>query len=129
MTSITKLSILVGSLLTVLGIVLYFSTGKASVTALIPSFLGIPILVCGVLAKDEKKRKTVAHIALTLALLGALAGFGRGLPKLFGGDATLPKLFGGDATAVAIWGMLVMSGICTLYVIACIRSFIAARKS
>ena len=119
MTSITKLSILVGSLLTVLGIVLYFSTGKASVTALIPSFLGIPILVCGVLAKDEKKRKTVAHIALTLALLGALAGFGRGLPKLFGGDAT----------AVAIWGMLVMSGICTLYVIACIRSFIAARKS
>ena len=118
MTSITKLSILVGSLLTVLGIVLYFSTGKASVTALIPSFLGIPILVCGVLAKDEKKRKTVAHIALTLALLGALAGFGRGLPKLFGGDA------GG-----AIWGMLVMSGICTLYVIACIRSFIAARKS
>ena len=118
MTSITKLSILVGSLLTVLGIVLYFSTGKASVTALIPSFLGVPILVCGVLAKDEKKRKTVAHIALTLALLGALAGFGRGLPKLFGGDAT-----------VSIWGMLVMSGICTLYVIACIRSFIAARKS
>ncbi len=118
MTSITKLSILVGSLLTVLGIVLYFSTGKASVTALIPSFLGVPILVCGVLAKDEKKRKTVAHIALTLALLGALAGFGRGLPKLFGGDAT-----------VAIWGMLIMSGICTLYVIACIRSFIAARKS
>lgn len=118
MTSITKLSILVGSLLTVLGVLLYFSTGKASPTALIPSFLGIPILVCGVLAKDEKKRKTVAHIALTIALLGALAGFGRGLPKLFGGEA-----------GVAILGMLVMSVICTVYVIACIRSFIAARKS
>ena len=118
MTSITKLSILVGSLLTVLGVLLYFSTGKASPTALIPSFLGIPILVCGVLAKDEKKRKTVAHIALTIALLGALAGFGRGLPKLFGGDA-----------GVAILGMLAMSVICTVYVIACIRSFIAARKS
>ena len=103
MTSITKLSILIGSLLTVLGIALYFSTDKVSATALIPSFLGIPILICGVLAKDEKKRKVVAHIALTLALLGALAGFGRGLPKLFGGD-----------TSVSIIGMLAMSVICTV---------------
>jgi|TARA_B100001250_G_scaffold220430_1_gene189108 hypothetical protein len=118
MTSITKLSILIGSLLTALGVVLYFSTGKASVTALIPSFIGIPILICGVLAKDEKKRKVVAHIALTLALLGALAGYGRGLPKLFGGDS-----------GTAILGMLAMSVICTVYVIACVRSFIAARKS
>ncbi|MBT7981800.1 MAG: hypothetical protein HN584_04465 [Akkermansiaceae bacterium] len=118
MTSITKLSILIGSLLTALGVALYFSTGKASVTALIPSFIGIPILICGVLAKDEKKRKVVAHIALTLALLGALAGYGRGLPKLFGGDS-----------GTAILGMLAMSVICTVYVIACVRSFIAARKS
>tara|TARA_B100000470_G_C19402839_1_gene220710 strand:- start:33 stop:389 length:357 start_codon:yes stop_codon:yes gene_type:complete len=118
MTSITKLSILMGSLLTVLGLVLYFSTGKESVTALIPSFIGVPILVCGFLARDEKKRKAVAHIALTLALLGALAGYGRGLPKLFGGDS------GPD-----ILGMLTMSVICTVYVIACIRSFIAARSS
>jgi len=118
MTSITKLSILTGSLLTVLGLVLYFSSGKVSVTALIPSFIGVPILVCGFLARDEKKRKVVAHIALTLALLGALAGFGRGLPKLFGGDSD-----------PAILGMLTMSVICTVYVIACIRSFIAARNS
>lgn len=105
-------------MLTALGVVLYFSTGKASVTALIPSFIGVPILICGVLAKDEKKRKVVAHIALTLALLGALAGYGRGLPKLFGGDS-----------GAAILGMLAMSVICTVYVIACVRSFIAARKS
>ena len=118
MTSISKLSILIGSLLTVLGVALYFSTDRASVTALIPSFIGVPILVCGILAKDEKNRKVVAHIALTLALLGALAGYGRGLPKLFGGDS-----------GVAILGMLAMSVICTLYVIACVRSFIAARKA
>ncbi len=105
-------------MLTVLGVVLYFSTGKASVTALIPSFIGVPILICGVLAKDEKKRKVVAHIALTLALLGALAGYGRGLPKLFGGDS-----------GTAILGMLAMSVICTVYIIACVRSFIAARKA
>ncbi len=118
MTSITKLSILIGSLLTALGVVFYFSTGKASLTALIPSFIGVPILVCGFLARDEKKRKVVAHIALTLALLGALAGYVMGLRKLFGGDF-------GTATKE----MLAMSVICTVYVIACVRSFIAARKS
>ena len=118
MTSITKLSILTGSLLTVLGVVLYFSTARESVTALIPSFLGIPIFICGVLAKDENKRKLVAHIALILAVLGALAGYGRGLRKLFGGDS-----------GSAVLGMLVMSVICTVYVIACVRSFIAARKA
>ena len=57
-------------------------------------------------------------VALTLAFLGALAGYGRGLPKLFGGDS-----------GPAILGMLTMSVICTVYVIACIRSFIAARSS
>ena len=118
MTSITKLSILTGSLLTVLGVVLYFSTGQESVTALIPSFLGIPILICGVLAKDDNKRKLVAHIALVLAFLGALAGYGRGLPKLFGGDS-----------GPAVIGMIVMSVICTVYVIASDRTFIADRKN
>ena len=44
MTSITKLSLIVGILLIGLGVILYISTGSKSLTAMIPSFFGLPIL-------------------------------------------------------------------------------------
>ena len=118
MTAITKLSIIMGLLMIFLGIGLYLGSGKASVTALIPAFIGFPILVCGILARDEKKRKAVAHIAVLFAVLGALAGFGRGIPQLIKGE-----------TGLATLGTMVMALLCLFYVIACVRSFIAARKS
>ena len=96
----------------------YFGTGRASVTALIPAFVGIPILICGLAARNEKRRMMVAHIAATLGLLGALAGLGRAVPKLIGGDTSYPVIASG-----------LMGLICLFYVIACVRSFIAARKA
>ena len=118
MTSITKLSITVGILLIGLGVILYISTGSKSLTAMIPSVFGVPILLCGIVAKNENKRKMAAHIAALFGLLGTLGGLGMGMKKI------LTK----DVGAAAV-GMIIMGLLCLIYLIACIKSFIAARKS
>ena len=118
MTSITKLSISVGTALILLGLILYISTGSKSVTALIPSFFGVPILACGFIAKNEHRRKMAAHIAVLFALLGSLGGLGMGIKKT-----------ASDGLGSAQIGQLVMGIICLIYLVACIRSFISARKS
>jgi nitrate/nitrite transporter NarK len=118
MTSITKLSILTGVALILLGAAFYVGTGMKSMTAMIPAFFGIPIVLCGLLARDEKKRMMAAHIAALVGVLGALGGLGMGIPKLIKGS-------GGNA-AIA---QLIMGVICVIYVVACVRSFIAARKA
>jgi len=119
MTSITKLSIATGGALIVLGLGFYLGTGMKSWTALIPAlFFGLPILLCGLLARDEKKRMMAAHIAALFGVLGILGGFGMGIPKLIKG--------GSGSAAIA---QVIMGAICLVYTIACVRSFIAARKA
>ncbi len=117
MTNITKISLAIGGVLVLLGLGSYFGTGRESVTALIPAFLGLPILICGLMARDEKKRMMAAHVAILFGVLGMLAGFGRGIPQLMKGNT-------GIATTVT----LIMAAICLVYVVACVRSFIAARR-
>ena len=118
MTNITKISLAIGVVLILLGLGSYLGTGRESVTALIPAFLGLPILICGLMARDEKKRMMAAHVAIIFGVLGMLAGLGRGIPQLIKGNSS-------TATIVT----LIMAAICLYYVVACVRSFIAARKS
>ena len=92
---------------------------KRSITAMIPAFLGAPLLLCGFLALDEKKLKHAMHGAAVIGLLGALAGLGRGL-------MVLAK--GGDYNVRAVVVTLLMGAICALFVFMCVRSFIAAKK-
>ncbi|MFP6872853.1 MAG: hypothetical protein VCA55_05020 [Verrucomicrobiales bacterium] len=117
MTNISKISLAIGVVLVLLGLGSYFGTGRASVTALIPAFLGLPIMICGLMARDESKRMIAAHIAVLIGVLGVLAGFGRGIQQLLNEKT-------GTATTVT----LIMAAICLLYVVACVRSFIAARR-
>ena len=118
MTSITKLSIMVGILLIGLGVILYISTGSEQPTSFIPSGFGFSILICGIIAINENKRKMVAHIAVLFALLGTLGGLGMGI-------SGLAKKGPGYAQV----GQIIMGLLCLFYIIACIKSFIAARKS
>ncbi|MCZ6835728.1 MAG: hypothetical protein O7G85_08140, partial [Planctomycetota bacterium] len=65
-----RLTIVFGSLLIALGLVVYFvladpdEQGKVSVTALIPAFFGIPIALLGVVALKEKLRMHAIHGAV-----------------------------------------------------------------
>ena len=115
-TNVTKLTIALGAVLSVLGLAAYLLTGAESLTAALPAFLGIPILILGGIAvqKPESHRHMV-HAALLLAVLGAVGSFG----GLFRGDEF------GAAAAVSLATIV----LCAAYIAAGVRSFIAARKS
>ena len=93
-------------------------TDKKSPTSLIPAFFGAPILICGVLALNPNRRKHAMHGAVTVGLLGFL-----------GSASMLPKTFKADPVSqLKLTTQGGMAVLCLLFVILCVRSFIAARK-
>ena len=105
-----------GAILVALGVVSYLATGRESVTALIPAFFGLPILVLGWLATLVTWRRHAMHAAAGLALLG-LFGSARGVP------ATITLLSGGTVEQT------VMAVVCLVFLVLAVRSFVAARRS
>ena len=67
----------VGLLLMIIGIGSYVLTGRTSVTALIPAFFGVVFVVLAYVARNEAARKHAMHVAVALALVGAIASLGR----------------------------------------------------
>ena len=119
-----KITIGLGLVLIVLGLGGYFGTGRVSVTALIPALFGLPLLILGLVARNERRRKTAMHIAVGIGLLG-FAGTVPGLMKL-------PVLLtGGELargpTAVAV--QAAMAIVCLVFVLLCVWSFIKARRA
>jgi hypothetical protein len=113
----------IGVALILLGLIGYFATGAVSVTALIPAFFGIVLALLGWLARDDKRRKLVMHIAVVVGLLG-FAGSVSGIPKLIRmlGGAEIAR----PAAAVSQSVMAVLTGI---FVVLCVKSFIDARRN
>ncbi len=94
-------------------------------TWLIPSVVGLPLIVLGLVATmNAASKKHVMHAAVTLALLGGLLALGQGVSQIVqwmvAGKAILPLAAG------MIWAMTL---ICFAFVGLCVRSFITARKS
>ncbi len=116
-----KITIGLGFVLIALGVGSYFGTGRESVTALIPAFFGLPLLLLGMAAMKERLRKTAMHIAAGMGLLG-FAGTVRGLMKLpvllTGGELERP-------TAVGVQAAMAIA--CFVFVLLCVWSFIKAR--
>ena len=114
-----RLTLIVGGLLLIVGIVGYVATSFASLTALIPSVVGVLLLISGGIAM--KNRKLGVHIALVVALLGAL---GMIMPLM-----SLPELFAGESdNPGAVVSALVTVIVLVVYIVLGVRSFIAARR-
>lgn len=118
----TKLTLIVGSLLTATGIIAYFASGAASWTALIPSIVGVLLLVCGLLAQREPLRKHAIHAAMAIALLGLLGSLMNvvKIGQLFAGTAERPAAI---VTSVILFVVL------AVYLAIGIRSFVSARRA
>ena len=118
-----KITIGLGLVLIALGLGGYFGTGRASVTALIPAFFGLPLLLLGLVALNERMRKTAIHIAVVIGLLG-FAGTVSGLMKLpvllTGGELARPAAVAVRAT---------MAIVCFVFVLLCVWSFIKAHRA
>lgn len=115
-------SIAAGALLLLVGIAGYvygMTQNSASVTALIPAFIGILLLVFGFLAKSkESLRKHLMHAAVLVALLGFIAILG-----------DLARTGFNFTMSAALISKLLTGLICLFFVILSIQSFINARRN
>lgn len=108
-----------GALLIVLGGVLFGMAETKSVTALIPAFFGIVLIALGLVARrGDKARMHAMHGAALVGIIGFVFPLVRALPAALDGNMTLPVV-----------GQLIMSGLCGVFVILCVKSFIDARKA
>ena len=69
-----RFTILLGTILILLGLLSFMNTGRAHPTSLIPSAIGAILAICGALARttDLKKRGLAMHVAATVGVLGFL---------------------------------------------------------
>jgi len=119
---VTTLTLVIGAILVLTGVIAYIASSAASVTALIPAFVGIALLVAGLIARRPAAHRHAIHAALAVALLGALGSLMNvvKLGDLIAGTAARP---GAVITSTVMFVLLVG------YVVMGVRSFIAARRS
>ncbi len=122
-----RITIVFGALLIILGLVAYFfmqEPGNRSITALIPAFIGLPLLALGLVAEAKPtSRKHTMHAAAALGVLGFL-GTARGLIKAL-------QWMGGTEpeNPAAVRVQAIMAVMSVIFIVLCVRSFIAARKA
>lgn len=91
---------------------------RASITALIPAFFGIALVVLGAVSNArENLRKHLMHVAVVIALLGFIMTAGRLLSRLSELSMT-----------AAVMSQAATAAVCLVFVILAIRSFAAARR-
>ena len=119
------ITIIIGVMLILIGIGGYgygASTGNASPTALIPSVIGLIIVVLGGIATNERWRKHAMHAALLIALLGFI-GTVMGIPK------TISLLQGAEIERPAAALAQTLTAVLCLVLLAFgINSFVQARR-
>jgi hypothetical protein len=120
-----KVTLLFAALLIALGLVGYLGTGSAHPTALIPAWIGFALGVFGWLAisPNEGRRKLFMHVNVTIGLLGFLGGAVEAVRGYV--HATSAGL---EPDTIALASKATLSGLMLIYVILCVRSFIAARR-
>ena len=118
-----RTTMIFGITLVALGVVGYVATDAVSMTALIPAFFGVVLLVAGWLALNEQRRKHAMHAAAMVGVVGFL-GAARGLGGLFtllsGGEVPRPA---------AVVSQSLMAALMAVFVALCVKSFIDARRA
>jgi L-asparagine transporter-like permease len=127
----SKLAIIFGILIALVGVTGYIATHFWH--ALIPIVLGALLIIFGAVANTEnvKRRMVAMHIAATLGLLGFL-GTIPGLVALSGYlSGHQPNEVAGIAVGhtVAAEVQSATCILCLVFVLLCVRSFIAARRA
>jgi hypothetical protein len=117
-----KITLVFAVLLIALGLAGYLSTGSLHPTALIPTWIGLALGFFGFLAisPNEGRRKLFMHINVTIGLLGFLGTVGEIVRSFVTAISPDP---------IALAAKITLAALLLIYVILCVRSFIAARRS
>lgn len=121
-----KVTLVFAVLLVVLGLAGYLGTGSLHPTALIPAWIGLALGLGGFLAisPNERRRKLFMHLNVTIALLGFIGS----TVEAIRGYVHASSL-GLPPDEIALASKVTLAGLLLIYVILCVRSFIAARRS
>jgi hypothetical protein len=114
---LAKLSIAFGIALILVGIGGFLPNHAP--TALIPAYLGAILALCGAIALNPSYRMHAMHGAVSVALLGFLAA----------GWRLAISLSKSPIDSVAVSSQSLMTVLCGVFVVLCVRSFIAARRA
>ena len=116
MNNMPLYSIITGGFLAVFGVYSYISASQSSITPLIPTFIGLGLLLPGWLAySNPEMKKHGMHVAAVFALIGTL-----------GGLMAIPAIIDGDWSGSTI-AQLVLLLFCGEYMFFSIMSFREAR--
>ena len=121
-----RLSLIFGFLLIALGVVAFLTSNAIPkpVTALIPAIVGVILVLLSAIArKSPSVNKHAMHVAALLTLIGAAGGLGMGIPNI------IKYAQGNEAAALKALTQGGMGILCLVFLVLCVRSFIAARKS
>ena len=116
--TIPNLAKVAGGILVIWGLVAYFmqSADPPSITAMIPAFMGAPLLILGILSeRNEANRHHYMHAAMIFALLMVIGG-AQGLIDI------------GGKSYLAIGSHLILVVLGSIFMTAGIMSFRHARK-
>lgn len=121
-----KVTLVFAVLLAILGLVSYFGTGSQYPTALIPLWFGLALGLFGFLAisPNESRRKLFMHINVTIGLIGLIGSAWRALSSY---GAARSQGVAPNHIALAAQGA--MAGLMLIYVLACVKSFVDARRA
>jgi hypothetical protein len=109
----------VGFVLIAIGLIGYFATGLASLTALIPAMLGAVMLVLALAARSPAARTHAMHIAVAFALVSVIGTVPRLLPAVMAREFQRPAVIAQAAMVLVL----------AFYVLLGVKSFIDARRA
>ena len=113
--TIPNLAMLSGSILILWGFFSYITSDSGSITALIPSFFGVPLLILGFLSiRNESNKHHYMHASMIVALISVLGGF-----RIFQIE---------DASNLTLASHLILLVVGIIFMIGGILSFRHARK-
>ena len=112
-------TIVIGVLLILVGVVPYTISEVHAPTALIPAYVGIVLALLGAIALSARARKHAMHVAVIVGLLAFLAAAGRLISAFAKGH--MPTRLAG--TSLGLMALLT-----AIFVVLCVRSFINARR-
>jgi hypothetical protein len=121
-----KVTLVFAALLIILGLVGFFGTGSQHYTALIPTWFGLALGICGFFAisPSEARRKLFMHINVTIGLLGFLGAAWRAIQSY--GHA---RSEGIEPDRIALSAQGTMAVLLLVYVALCVKSFVDARRT
>ena len=113
--TIQNLAMLSGSILILWGFFSYIASDSGSITALIPSFFGVPLLILGFLSiRNESNKHHYMHASMIVALISVLGGF-----RIFQIE---------DASNLTLASHLILLVVGIIFMVGGILSFRHARK-